>query len=99
MSGVDGGLQFFSAEEAETVEALAARILPGSPDDPGAREAGVVTYIDRALAGPYARWQSAYRAGVRAVNAFAARRYGRPLAALDEAAQDAVLAALERGEV
>lgn len=33
------------------VEALTARILPGSPEDPGAREAGVVFYIDRMLSG------------------------------------------------
>ncbi len=43
-------LQVFSAHEAQTVEALTARILPGTPDDPGAREAGVVTYIDNMLA-------------------------------------------------
>jgi gluconate 2-dehydrogenase gamma chain len=40
----------FSMEEARTVEALTARILPGTPEDPGAREAGVVVYIDRLLA-------------------------------------------------
>jgi gluconate 2-dehydrogenase gamma chain len=45
-----GKLQVFSAQEARTVEALTARILPGSPEDPGAREAGVVVYIDHLLA-------------------------------------------------
>lgn len=44
-------VSFFSMLEAQTVEALTARILPGTPDDPGAREAGVVYYIDRALGG------------------------------------------------
>jgi gluconate 2-dehydrogenase gamma chain len=43
-------LRVFSMHEARTVEALTARILPGTPDDPGAREAGVVTYIDTLLA-------------------------------------------------
>jgi gluconate 2-dehydrogenase gamma chain len=43
-------LRFFSPHEAQTVEAITARILPGTPDDPGAREAGVVTYIDNMLA-------------------------------------------------
>lgn len=42
---------FFSMFEATTVEALTARIMPGTADDPGAREAGVVFYIDRQLAG------------------------------------------------
>lgn len=41
---------FFRPHEAQTVEALSARILPGNPDDPGAREAGVVNYIDCLLA-------------------------------------------------
>ena len=42
-------LRVFTPHEARTVEALTARILPGTPDDPGAREAGVVTYIDNFL--------------------------------------------------
>lgn len=45
-----GRLRVFSVQEARTVEALTARIMPGSPDDPGAREAGVVAYIDHLLA-------------------------------------------------
>jgi gluconate 2-dehydrogenase gamma chain len=45
-------ITFFNPHESATVEALTARILPGTPDDPGAREAGVVYYIDQVLAGP-----------------------------------------------
>ena len=44
-------IQFFNPLEAALVEALTARIIPGTPDDPGAREAGVVYYIDRVLSG------------------------------------------------
>lgn len=47
-----GELRFFNLHEAQTVEALTARILPGTPEDPGAREAGVVYYIDYLLAHP-----------------------------------------------
>lgn len=43
-------LQFFTVHEAATVDALTSRILPGTADDPGAHEAGVVTYIDTILA-------------------------------------------------
>ncbi len=43
-------LQSLSPHEAETVDALTSRIMPGTPDDPGAHEAGVVTYIDALLA-------------------------------------------------
>jgi gluconate 2-dehydrogenase gamma chain len=49
--GVDRPAQFFNIHEAETVDALVSRILPGSADDPGAHEAGVVFYIDDSLGG------------------------------------------------
>jgi len=50
-SGPERPAAFFNLHEAETVDALVSRILPGSADDPGAHEAGVVFYIDRALGG------------------------------------------------
>lgn len=56
-------LQFFSAHEAATVEAFTARIIPGTPDDPGAREAGVVHYIDNALAYHNGDDRATYRNG------------------------------------
>jgi gluconate 2-dehydrogenase gamma chain len=43
-------LSFFTADEARDVEAFTARLIPGSPADPGAREACVTHYIDRKLA-------------------------------------------------
>ena len=42
-------LRFLSDQEAETLDVLVGRILPGDADDPGAREAGVVFYIDEVL--------------------------------------------------
>jgi gluconate 2-dehydrogenase gamma chain len=41
---------FFTRSEVETVEAIAARMIPGDANDPGAREACVPAYIDRKLA-------------------------------------------------
>jgi gluconate 2-dehydrogenase gamma chain len=43
-------LSFFTADEARAVEAFTGRLVPGSPEDPGAREACVTNYIDRKLA-------------------------------------------------
>ena len=40
--------QFFTPEEATEIDAIAARVIP-TTDTPGAREAGVVYFIDRAL--------------------------------------------------
>ena len=42
--------EFFTPAQARAVEAIGARIVPGTPDDPGAREACVVRYIDHKLA-------------------------------------------------
>jgi gluconate 2-dehydrogenase gamma chain len=53
-------LRFFSQEEALAVAALTARIFPSDDSGPGAREAGVVIYIDRQLAGPYGRDRHRY---------------------------------------
>jgi gluconate 2-dehydrogenase gamma chain len=41
---------FFTHDEAETVDAIAARLIPGDAQDPGAREACVPAYIDHKLA-------------------------------------------------
>jgi gluconate 2-dehydrogenase gamma chain len=51
MEGPQRPAAFFNIHEAATVDALVSRILPGSADDPGAHEAGVVFYIDRSLGG------------------------------------------------
>ena len=48
-------LRFFTEEEALIVAAAAARIFPTDDSGPGAKEAGVVIYIDRQLAGPWGR--------------------------------------------
>lgn len=47
---VCGVRSFFTATEFATVDAYVARLIPGSPEDPGAREACVSTYIDQKLA-------------------------------------------------
>ena len=50
-------------EEAGVVEALTARILPGTANDPGAREAGVVYFIDNLLATNSGIHEATYTAG------------------------------------
>jgi len=59
---VDGGkTTFLSAEEAADIDAVTAQIIP-TDDEPGAREAGVVYFIDRALATFLSQLASDYRA-------------------------------------
>src|ERR1700736_6601624 len=47
-SGAAYKFEFFTPAEATEIDALSARIIP-TDDTPGAREAGVVYFIDRAL--------------------------------------------------
>ena len=53
-------LRFFTEAEALIVAAAASRIFPSDDSGPGAKEAGVVIYIDRQLAGPYGRDRNRY---------------------------------------
>jgi len=56
-------LRFFTAAEARVVSAASERIFPSDESGPGAKEAGVVIYIDRQLAGPYGRDKYRYTKG------------------------------------
>jgi gluconate 2-dehydrogenase gamma chain len=87
--------QFLRREEAELLEALASRIWPGDLDDPGAREAGAVAYIDRALSGPYSAYQQAYRIVLGELRQTAMQQYGVGAADLTDAQLDALLGELE----
>jgi gluconate 2-dehydrogenase gamma chain len=60
-SPVDAGAKFFTAGELADVAAIAEQIIP-SDETPGAREAGVAHFIDRALASFLARLAPAFRA-------------------------------------
>src|SRR6266852_9490246 len=55
--------QFFTPEQAVEIDAITARIIP-SDDTPGAREAGVVYFIDRGLATFASDDQRTYQAGL-----------------------------------
>ncbi len=67
-AGTRGMLQSLSTGEAEEVGALASLIIP-SGSTPGAREAGVTYFIDKALATFDRDKREAYRQGLRMVQA------------------------------
>ena len=68
MSGSHGA--FFNDEDPRTVAAFTERLMPGAPGKPGARDAGVLNYIDLALAGAYADQQDFYRRGLAQLDAY-----------------------------
>jgi gluconate 2-dehydrogenase gamma chain len=89
-------LESLTAAEAEALEAFVDRLIPADLNGPGAVEARVARYIDRALSGELASLRSTYSAGLAATDAFARDRFGASLADLGTAQQDAVLTALEQ---
>lgn len=87
------GWQYFTADEAATVEALVDRLIPPDPETPGGKDSGCAVFIDRQLAGPYGRFEGLYMSGPfhdgtkqqgpqSALNP--AEHYRKALAALDE---------------
>ncbi|MGH8111918.1 MAG: gluconate 2-dehydrogenase subunit 3 family protein [Rhodanobacteraceae bacterium] len=57
------GPQFLTKEELAFVNAAIERLIPGDAKDPGAKDAGVATFIDRQLSGPYGAAQTWYLKG------------------------------------
>ncbi len=91
----DEGAAFttLTAAEARELEAIAARILPAT-DTPGAREAGVAWFMDRALGSFMQSNLPFVRQGLRAFQEAIPATYpgARAFSDLDEADQDAWLA-------
>ena len=96
--GGAGQYAFFNDNDALAIAALTERIMPDAPGKPGAREAGVLNYIDLALAGAYADQQDFYRRGLTQLDAYCHANYTRGFAALQPAQQDEVVGALAAGK-
>jgi len=72
----DSRWRFFSDDEARTVEAICGQLIPADRD-PGAREAGVVNYIDIQLTRHFKRWQAVYRRGAASLDAASRMKFGK----------------------
>ena len=91
-----GPLETLTAQEADTLDAIVARLIPTDANGPGATEARAARYIDRALGGALASFRDNYRAGLAATDAYARASKGAAFAQLSPQNQDAVLTDLER---
>jgi gluconate 2-dehydrogenase gamma chain len=89
---------FFSYEHAATIAAFTERLMPGAPGKPGANQAGVLNYIDLALAGAYADLQDFYRRGLAQLDEHCRKNYNDVFVRLDAARQDETISALEQGK-
>lgn len=93
-------LRFLTEEEAREVEAVAARIIP-TDETPGAREAGVVWFIDGALDTFFADQQAMVRPALAKWAAEVGREHPgvTRFSDLGEADQDAFLRAREKSDL
>jgi gluconate 2-dehydrogenase gamma chain len=85
-----------TAAEADTLEAIVARLIPSDENGPGATEARAAHYIDRALVGPLRSSREAYAAGLAAIDAYAQSKRGAAFARLSAPDQDAILGDMEK---
>jgi gluconate 2-dehydrogenase gamma chain len=85
-----------SQEEAREIEALASQIIP-TDDSPGAREAGVIYFIDRALGTFDADKRALYTEGLKRVQAARLELFpnSQCIAALQPSEQTRLLHAIE----
>jgi gluconate 2-dehydrogenase gamma chain len=91
-------LNALAQSEANTLEAVLERLLPSDETGPGAKEANVLRYIDRSLAGELDMFHGPYVQALAAIDAYALARYGGEFANLGAEDQDAVLTDMAEGK-
>jgi gluconate 2-dehydrogenase gamma chain len=92
-----GAFTALSAGEAETVIALSSRIIPSVDKRPGAQEAGVVYFVDKALATFNAGQKKMYTDGLQDLNRRAADMFkAASFSRLTAPQQDEVIRAIEK---
>ena len=87
-----------TAEHLRILTAFVDRLIPSDELGPGALEAGVAEYIDRALGGAYANRKPAVLEGLRALDSYARGSHGGAFADLAPAMRDAAVQAVENDE-
>ncbi len=93
----DAQLQSLTATEAELLSAILERIIPTDGSGAGAREANVLVYVDRALAGDLRDLYPAYAENLPAVDALALGTHAGRFVELAPELQDELLAQIEGG--
>lgn len=93
----DPRISFLAPADAADIEAVAAQIIP-TDDTPGAREAGVIHFIDRALASFLSPLAKDYRAQLAEFQAACRRQHSgaASFASLTSAQQIAYLTSVDR---
>jgi gluconate 2-dehydrogenase gamma chain len=86
-----------TAAESDLLERIVERLIPNDEHGPGAKEARVAHYIDRALGGGLAASRATYASGLAALDRYAKSSRGKPFLELSGTDQDSVLIDCETG--
>jgi gluconate 2-dehydrogenase gamma chain len=99
LSQAPSKFEFFTQEQSIEVDAIAAQIIP-TDDTPGAREARVVYFIDRALATFATDERAAFVEGLNGLQKKARKRFGksRRFSDLSSEQQTELLKGIEKGQ-
>lgn len=93
--GTAGGTwRFFTPAQAQTVDAICAQLIPAD-QDPGAKEAGVVNFIDLQLSKRFKKYRAVYQQGIDAVDAASRSKFGTRFVELTGERQVEVLNVVE----
>lgn len=91
-------LRVFTEGEADCLGCLCEQLIPAD-DFPGAREAGVVNFIDKQLFQRFPELVEAYKNGLRSLEKSCEETHGHPFAQLDRETRHLVTVQMEKGEV
>ena len=92
-------MRALSPGEAATIGAVCERLIPSDSTGPGAKEANVIRYIDRALAGDLQAFRGPYTQAVAALDGYAVSKHGSAFAALPPEKQDDILTDMDLSRV
>ena|SRR5690554_4341097 len=90
-------LRVFTKGEAECLGCLCEQLIPAD-DFPGAREAGVVNFIDKLLYQRFPELTEPYKNRLQSLEVFCGTTYGKVFAQLNWDTQHALLEQMEKGE-
>ena len=89
---------FFTDEEASLAESITACLIPAD-DFPGAKEAGVINFLDRQLVGYHRRFQNFYRTGLANTRESCNQQFGICFNDLAEEKKNLFLRSMEENKV
>lgn len=92
------GCKVLTPSQAALVGTIADRIVPAD-EYPGGRDAGVVFYVDRILAGRFGRfYRNRYARGLKLIDGLSQKKFGHDFLSLESEQQVSILKALEFGD-